>query len=103
MDHTENTKAEYESQIASINEEKEQLHQKIADSESEIQAMKDKESQLSSEVETGQADLMKELEDFKNKHSELESKVKEGESQATILQKQKFLVAALQLKCKKLI
>lgn len=65
--------------------------------------MKDKESQLTSEVATGQADLMKQLDDFKNKHSELESKVKQGESQQSKLEKQKFLVTALQLKCKKLI
>lgn len=65
--------------------------------------MKDKESQLSSEVETGQVDLMAQLADFKSKHSELESKVAHGESQQTILQRQKFLVTALQLKCKKLL
>ena len=41
--------------------------------------MKNKESQLNDEVESGQADLMKQLDDFKNKHSDLESKVKDGE------------------------
>ena len=40
--------------------------------------MKEKESQLTDEVQTGKADLMKQLDEFKNKHSELESKVNEG-------------------------
>jgi len=35
--------------------------------------MKDKESQLNDDVESGQADLMKQLGEFKDKHSDLES------------------------------
>jgi len=58
--------------------------------------MKDKESQLTDEVQTGQADFINQMKAFKNKHDELESKVKDGE-------KGKFLFTALQLKCKKLI
>ena len=65
--------------------------------------MKDKESQLTDEVNSGQADFIQQMKAFKNKHDELESKVKDGESQQNKLEKSKFLFTALQLKCKKLI
>jgi|TARA_B110001450_G_C17520849_1_gene440501 hypothetical protein len=75
----------------------------VIDSESALQAMKDKENQLNESVETGQADFINQMKAFKTKHDELETKVKDGESVQANLEKSKFLVTALQLKCKKLI
>ena len=77
--HAESTAAQYEQQLQAANNEKEELLRKIADSEATLDEMKNKESQLNDEVESGQADLMKQLDDFKNKHTDLESKVKDGE------------------------
>jgi hypothetical protein len=58
---------------------------------------------LSGEVKAEQLDLVNQLNEFKSKHDDLTTKVKQGEDEQNKLKRQKFLVTALQLKCKKLV